>query len=202
MGSIFMLKLMKLFKDNFYHLYNRSNNKETLFHEKDNYHFFLNKYRKLDKCFDTIAYCLMPTHFHFLIKVISDDQHKITRTIGDTLSGYTKAINKRFNRTGSLFQLHTKAKLIKSQKHLTALLHYIHQNPVHSRLVNKLEDWEFSSYSDYIGIRNGTRLTTKEILALYKNIDEFIEHSNMVIDWDLSQMEPIFQMDSICILHR
>ena len=177
---------MELIKDNYYHLYNRSNNKEILFYNQENYLFFLSKYNKLINYVDTLAFCLMPTHFHFLIKINSNDQNKITRMIGDILSGYTKAINKSLNRTGSLFQLHTKAKPIKSQKHLIALVHYIHQNPVRSKLVSKLEEWEFSSYRDYIGVREGKLTLTEEILSQYKNIDEFIEHSNMTIDSDYS----------------
>ena len=177
---------MELIKDSFYHIYNRSNNKEILFHTRENYLFFLKKYNKLIKHINTLAYCLMPTHFHFLIEIKSSDQNKITRMVGDILSGYTKAINKSLNRTGSLFQLHTKAKQIKSQKHLIALVHYIHQNPIRSNLVTKLEEWEFSSYRDYIGVREGKLLVKEEILSQYKNIDEFIEHSNMTIDWDYS----------------
>jgi len=177
---------MELIKNNYYHLYNRSNNQQILFHNHDNYLFFLKKYNKLAKYVETLAYCLMPTHFHFLIKIKSSDQNKITRMIGDLLSGYTKAINKTFNRTGSLFQLHTKAKHIKSQKHLVALVHYIHQNPIRSKLVTKLEKWEFSSYRDYLGNRDGKLPAKEEILSQYKNIDEFIGHSNMTFDWDYS----------------
>ena len=173
-------------KNNYYHLFNRSINEENIFYNDDNYLFFLRKYNKLTEYVDTLAYCLMPTHFHFLVKITTNETSKLKRAIGDLLSGYAKSINQQLNRHGSLFQQHTKAKYIKSQKHLIALIHYIHQNPVRSKLVNKLEDWRYSSYKDYIGIRNGKLPSTKELLSLYKNIDEFIEHSNMILDWDLS----------------
>lgn len=57
----------------FYHVYNRTNNKELLFKEHENYFFFLRKYKQyLSSYIDTYAYCLMPNHFHFLIKVKED----------------------------------------------------------------------------------------------------------------------------------
>ena len=166
-------------------MYNRSINDEKIFYNKENYLYFLKKYYKTSEYVDTLAYCLMPTHFHFLIKVKSDETNKLKRVIGDLLSGYARAINRQMKRHGSLFQQHTKAKHIKSQKHLIALVHYIHQNPVRSNLVKKLEDWQYSSFRDYIGFRNGKLPFTNEILSNYKNTNAFIEHSNMKIDWDL-----------------
>ena len=173
----FIVVKMILEKDNYYHLYNRSINEEKLFYNRENYIYFLKKYNKLVNLVNTLTYCLMPTHFHFLIKVTTHDSYKLNRAIGDLLSGYAKAINIQQNRHGSLFEQHTKAKPIKSQKQMIALVHYIHQNPIRSKLVKKLDDWEFSSYRDYIGVREGKLPLKEEILSQYKNIDEFIEHS-------------------------
>jgi hypothetical protein len=47
-----------------------------------------------------------------------------------------------------------------------------------------LAEWEFSSYRDYIGIRDGKLIAKEEILSQYKSIDQFIEHSNSTIDRD------------------
>ncbi len=175
---------MNLAYDNYYHLFNRSINEEKIFYKEDNYLYFLKKYHKLTKYIDTLAYCLMPTHFHFLVKIINEDTNKLKRAIGDLLSGYTKAINRQLNRHGSLFQQHTKANIIKDQKQLVASVHYIHQNPSRAELVKKLEDWVFSSYPEYIGLRKGKLPKTEMILSMYKDTNEFIEHSNLRIDWD------------------
>ncbi|MBX3042095.1 MAG: transposase [Candidatus Kapabacteria bacterium] len=167
---------MKFYENTYYHLYNRTNNEEALFRSEENYIYFLKKYRYyLDEYFDTIAYCLMPTHFHFLVRVKCFKKMDITfevesiysRTISDKigilLSSYTKAINKRYNRHGSLFQNHSHAKPVPSDPYLITLLTYIHQNPVRSKMVNKAEQWVFSSYQDYIDLRNGT-LPSKDII--------------------------------------
>ena len=78
-------------------------------------------------------------------------------------SSYTKAINKRYNRHGSLFQAHFNAKSVSSDEYLITLLTYIHQNPVRSGLVAKAEEWLYSSYQDYIDYRKGT-LPSKELI--------------------------------------
>ena len=76
------------------------------------------------------------------------------------LSSYTKAVNKQRNLNGSLFAQNTKAKQVSSERaqedYTLACFHYIHQNPYVGGLVTDLADWEYSSFNDYAGLRNGT----------------------------------------------
>ena len=81
---------MHMFPNKYYHLYNRSNNNEILFKTTENYLYFLKKYRfYLEPLLDTLAYCLMPTHFHFLVYVKTVDTENINFKIGTFLSSYT-----------------------------------------------------------------------------------------------------------------
>ena len=162
----------------YYHLYNRSNNEEIVFRTGENYVYFLKKYRlQLHNLVDTITYCLMPTHFHFVVKVRTMDEDALQKTIGLLLSGYTKAINKRYHRHGALFQPHTKAKEIVGDRYLLTLISYIHQNPVRAKKVVKPEDWPYSSYCDIAGMRNGT-LPDKDFYRKYfKSEIEFQRYS-------------------------
>ena len=130
----------------------------------------------------TLSYCLMPTHFHFLIYIKSEETELIKKNIGILLSSYTKAINKAFSRTGSLFQNHTKTKLITNESYLLTLTNYIHQNPLRIGLVKNIVDWEFSSYRDYIGKRKGTLIDKTLIQKEFNSIDEFILFSSQKID--------------------
>lgn len=124
----------------YYHLYNRSNNGEAIFKQHENYLYFLKKFRnRFETDINVFAYCLMPTHFHFLVEIITDDIDRLKKQIGIHLSSYTKAINKAFKRNGSLFQQHTKAKLIDDENYLLTLLAYIHQNPIRSNLVDNFK---------------------------------------------------------------
>jgi REP-associated tyrosine transposase len=178
---------MNFSQNNFYHIYNRGNNKQIIYFNRDNYLFFLKKIREnLLKHFDVLAYCLMPNHFHILgfSKENIDNQLAI-RSIAITLSSYTQALNKQNSKTGNLFQRKTKAKAINSEtNYLLYCINYIHQNPYKANLVNKIEDWEFSSFRDYIGIRNGTlcNINFGEKLLGVVNSREFYDISYTNID--------------------
>ena len=130
----------------------------------------------------------MPTHFHFLVYVKSQETERIRNSVGILLSSYTKAINKRHHRHGSLFQLHTKARCIDDEGYLITAVTYIHQNPVRAGLVKKPEDWEFSSYLDYLGrggfeLGDGDRLVLDKhkVLSYFSSIQEFREYSNTLL---------------------
>jgi len=167
-------KDMFFIKDCSYHIYNRSN--EIVFHNRENYLFFLRKIREhiLPYC-DILAYCLMPNHFHLIVTVKAEgaafidnirleEMQVLSRGIGTILSSYTQALNKQQGRRGSLFAHKTKAKILNDSKDNYALncFMYIHQNPILANLVDKMEEWEFSSFPDYIGNRKGT-LVNKQL---------------------------------------
>jgi hypothetical protein len=78
---------------------------------------------------------------------------------------YTKAMNKRHDRVGALFQGSFRAIHVNQNNYLVHLSRYIHLNPVVTGLVERPEDWEFSSYREYVGVRNGT-LPAPEIVVL------------------------------------
>ena len=167
----------------YYHLYNRSNNEEIIFRTDENYLYFLQRYREyFENEFATLAYCLMPTHFHFLVKVRAEKPENLSDTIGAFLSDYTKAFNVRFERHGSLFQPRTKAKEIDSEEYLITLITYIHQNPVRAKLVNKQEEWKYSSYLDLVGMRDGSLPSKDYILQYFKSLTDYKMYSEEIIE--------------------
>lgn len=102
-------------------------------------------------------------------------------------SSYAKGINKQLTRSGNLFQQKTKAKFTNEAKDYSATaFHYIHQNPVRAGLVNKPEEWRFSSYQDYAGLRNGRLCNEQKASELFNlnEIDLFAE-TMKTIDQDL-----------------
>jgi putative transposase len=114
----------------FYHIYNRGNNSQKVFFNRENYLFFLRKVKKHISPFASIiSWCLMPNHFHFVVFVFHDEvevesdnlieqniktikTQTLNQSLGVLLSSYTRAIQKQEKITGSLFQKRTKAKLI------------------------------------------------------------------------------------------
>ena len=166
---------------NLYHIYNRGNNKQPIFFKRENYFYFLNKVKKyIFPCSDILSWCLMPNHFHFLIhandetvKIIKETPIKInalTEGFRLLLSSYTQGINKQEIRTGNLFQQKTKFICITegSVNYGYSAFQYIHQNPFKANLVNKLEDWEFSSFVDYAGLRSGHLCNKKLAFSLFE----------------------------------
>ena len=149
---------MQFSSDNFYHIYNRGNNKQLIFPQERNYDYFLNKVKiEIRPLCDIIAYCLMPNHYHLLLYINEDckaleivqRQPLLARKIGTIQSSYTQGVNKQENRTGSLFQQKSKAKLIDTNNYALTCIHYIHQNPMRAKLVKKMEDWKYNQVGDW-----------------------------------------------------
>ena len=172
----------------FYHIYNRGNNKQPIFFEKKNYHHFLKLFDKYLASFvDVYAYCLMPNHFHFLIKikefaettvvfkttVVSTKPSPLEKAFKTFFMAYAKGINKAYSRTGALFQQKFKKKEITDDGYFTSIIQYIHANPIAAGLCNSYEDWEFSSYNAIIG-NKPTKVKREEVIEWFGNREIFI----------------------------
>ncbi len=160
----------------YYHIYNRANGFENLFVNEGNYNFFLEKIKHhLAPILNIHAYCLMPNHFHLLVKIKSEEEiisvienqtpnykesrtylkfdtldkfvsYFISKQFSNLFSSYTQAFNKQQKRTGSLFQKGFKRKEVASNDYLKELVLYIHCNPVHHRFVEDFKRWKHISY--------------------------------------------------------
>lgn len=95
----------------------------------------------------------MPNHYHLLIQATTDAVSHAMQRFGIS---YTKAINKRFDRVGAVFQGAFRTKEVENDEYLLHLSRYIHLNPVRAGLVAAADEWAFSSYRDFLGLRNGT----------------------------------------------
>lgn len=131
-----------------YHIYNQGNNKEPLFRDTDNYGYFLSKIEKyFPEFFDIYAYCLLSNHFHIVLKMKDEvDNDKATRAISNCFNAYAKAINKRYNRTGSLFRDRFRRKIIENESYLKNVIAYVSSNAVHHKFKESVIEWPWSSY--------------------------------------------------------
>jgi hypothetical protein len=185
----------------YYHVYNRGVNYDKIFFSRENYLFFLRRLRQygLDEKSETdtsqtsevsetsevlgrsgvfdgsevseiIAYCLMPNHYHLLVRPAHDNLSHSMQLFGIS---YTKAINKQQGRVGPLFQGQFQAAHIPTDDYLLHVSRYVHLNPVEARLVKCAEDWEFSSYRDYLGLRQGTLPSPDVVLSQFDSIDAY-----------------------------
>lgn len=155
-----------------YHIYNHSIGTSNLFREEANYYYFLNLFKKHIYPFTEVySYCLLPNHFHFLLKIESfklieelmkikgynistnvtmNPSQKISHLFGNMFNAYAKGINKRYHRMGSNFIARVKRKAVYNKDYLMQLILYINLNAVHHGFANNLEDWPHSSYRHII----------------------------------------------------
>jgi putative transposase len=142
----------------YYHIYNRAARQSSLFREPTNYLFVIGRMQKYSRslALSMIAYCLMPNHYHFLLRQDGDAPAGLLAQ--RVFNSYTKAFNKRYGQTGTLFEHRFQAKAIKNENHLLHLCRYIHTNPVKDGLVADVADWPYSNYLEWVGERKGTLL--------------------------------------------
>jgi putative transposase len=159
----------------FYHFFNRANSQtDKLFYQERNYRYFLKLWTDyMDRHFEVWSYCLIPNHFHFLVRVREADlPFPIMESWRRLAISYTQAINKQENRRGSLFQEHPKYLLVSTDAHLMSLVRYIHNNPVHHGLTEQLETWHYSSYPTFFS-STSSRVKCAEVIALFGSIAAF-----------------------------
>jgi len=116
----------------------------------------LNKFDKNDNIVDIIAYCIMPTHIHFVLKQAKDKG--ISTFMNNLLNSYTRYFNTKHKRKGPLWESRFKRILVKTDEQLLHLTRYIHLNPVTAYLVEKPHMWAFSSYKEYLSNSSGNKI--------------------------------------------
>jgi len=183
----------------YYHVYNRGVGKMVIFKDQQDFHVFLSRLKEnifpslkiippedrhqgknhtpyIRKtlpvgAFSLITYCLMPNHFHILIK--QNTNLSITKLISKVCTSYSKYFNKKYERVGSLFQDKFKAEHVNKNEYLLWLSVYIHLNPRIANLVINDTGWKWSSYPEYLNLSPESICEKEIILEQYKNINSY-----------------------------
>jgi REP element-mobilizing transposase RayT len=174
----------------YYHIYNRGNNSQPIFFENENYRYFLQLIKKyLEPVADIYSYCLIKNHYHLLIRVkpvneinaekltyTTKDKPKkvsVTLQLSHLFNAYTQAINKRFNRTGSLFEPKFHRIEIDTDEYLIQSILYIHNNPVKHNVCKQAKDYFWSSYNPILSNTNENK-DFGHVLYLFGGRENFI----------------------------
>jgi len=172
-----------------YHIYNKAVGNELLFRTEEDYKYFLQKLsRFILKVADIYAYCLIPNHFHILLKIkepneipllakINEDDYSnyLMNTFRNFFNSYSKSYNKIHQRQGRLFILPFKRIIVEDYYYFVVLINYIHRNPLHHKLVKQFSEWEYSSYHTFLSDKT-TKIDRDEVLSYFDSVADFIEY--------------------------
>ena len=172
-----------------YHIMLRGINQQVIFEDDEDYRKFIEtlKEYKAVSGYKVFAYCLMSNHIHILIKVGKEDLDVIMKRIAGS---YVYWYNWKYYRKGHLFQDRFKSEPVEDDEYFLTVLRYIHQNPVKAGIVEKLDEYEYSSYNEYmenndtfIDINFVYEIIDKEAFEKYnaeENEDKCIEIDDLV----------------------
>lgn len=149
-----------------YHIYNRGAGRHPIFMNRGNYVYCQRLMRRYRRKYgvSVIAYCLMPNHYHFMLRQEADVP--LSKFVGVLFNAYTQALNRQQRRTGTLFESRFKHVSVQDDVYAVHLCRYIHLNPVKARLVPVPEAWPFSNYRAWIGLR-GDDLVDEPFIRAY-----------------------------------
>ncbi len=185
-----------------YHVYNKTNNKEKLFLNDENYAYFLKRTAVyINPYFDVFVWCLLPNHFHMMVRVKEESsikkflQSKVTEemtkndykylehkiTLNEFLAtqwqklftSYAMAFNKMYNRSGNLFYRPFKRIVLEDENHITQLAVYIHANAQKHKLVKDFRKYKWSSWHTYLSDAT-TNLAKNFLLDWLGGVNNFI----------------------------
>ena len=182
--------------DKYFHIYNHAIGTDNLFTIDKNYTFFLFNFKDyISPYADLAGYCLMPNHFHLIVRFHSFDaiqkvflernivkesnidsdmmSELLSRQFSNFFNRYAKSFNKQEYRRGSLFMAAFKRKPVESDHYLRRLIRYVNMNPVKDNFVNSAPDWKYSSYSSLISLKP-TLLIRDEVIELFDGLENFI----------------------------
>lgn len=169
----------------FYHIYNRGVDKRIIFLEPSDYQKFFDNLKKLQKTgfiylqqreaigMEIYAYCFNPNHFHLLVRQTKGDG--ITKTMHRLSTSYTMYFNKKYHRSGSLFEAEFKAIHVHSDPYFHWVTAYINANAEVHQLTKNALNYPWCSLSEYAGSANGLlkKDSIEFVLRQYPNLRVF-----------------------------
>ena len=163
-----------------YHVMLRGINKQIIFESDDDRYQILSTLKRFidAKKFLLYGYCLMDNHVHLIIQELEDD---ISTAIKRICSSYVLWYNKKYERSGHLFQERFRSEPIENDSYFMISLRYIHQNPIEAKICKELMDYRWTSYKEYI--QEPILIDTELCLSLFSSdedmaVDLFIDYMN------------------------
>jgi putative transposase len=150
-----------------HHITTRGNRRSDIFKDEEDYIIYLAIVKEVkDKLpFELYCYCLMTNHVHLEIKTFDISTSIIMKRINQI---YAQYFNKKYNYIGHVFQDRYHSEVIKDDSQILTTTRYIHLNPVKANMVERLEEYEYSSYRMYIGNKKEKLISSERVLSFFK----------------------------------
>jgi putative transposase len=157
-----------------YHVINRGNGKQRVFHKNKDYNAFFRLMKEAKKRYplNIYAYCLMPNHFHLVL--MPDQPHHLSKWMHWLMTIHARRYHYFYNTSGHIWQSRFKSFIIQNDEHLITVLRYVEANPVRGKLALSSKDWLWSSHRERIGKESGKILDALPI-KLPSNWNEYVD---------------------------
>ncbi len=206
----------------YYHLYNRGINKRIIFKDDKDYKAFLSylkfylttidlrglssqvkvppsrKLKNYQGEIELLAYCLMPNHFHLMVRQNSD--YGISHFMSSLITKYVRYFNTRYKRIGPLFQGRYKAVQIFDEYQFSYLTKYIHRNPINlstyedSPRRSNLVDYKYSSYGNYLHLFEQEWVSTQDVLSYFSKTNHKLSYQSFVEESEIDDITRIIPL--------
>ena len=186
-----------------YHAMLRGIDRQQIFEDSEDYFRFLDIVQECrEVCgFELYAYCLMGNHVHLLLKVQEENLETVFKRIGGR---YVYYYNVKYRRVGHLFQDRFKSEPVEDDAYFLTVLRYIHQNPVKAKICNKVADYHYSSYAEYL--HKSDTVDTDFALGMLAK-EEFIEFNNarnddQCLEITVPKRSPVTDTEAMVIIEK
>ncbi len=157
-----------------YHVLNRGNGKQVVFHKDQDYEAFIDLMvkTKAQYAIKIFAYCLMPNHFHLVVMPVQAEE--LSKSMQWLLTSHVRRYHRHYGSSGHIWQGRFKSFIIQNDNHLLTVMRYVEVNPVRAALVGSAKEWIWSSHRELIGEKSPF-LVDKTPIELTQNWNRYVD---------------------------
>jgi len=158
-----------------YHVLNRGNGKQCIFHKDQDYNIFIETIKEAKSKYriKIFAYCLMPNHFHLIIMPVQAKE--LSNFMQWLMTCHVRRYHKHYETSGHVWQGRFKSFIIQKDNHLLTVLRYVEGNPVRAGLVNSAKAWKWSSHRESSNMKPRL-LTSEPPIILSQDWSRYVDH--------------------------
>jgi len=166
-----------------YHVINRGNGRQEVFHKEKDYEAFVKLMKEAKERYPVklYGYCLMPNHFHMAVR--PEKGEELSRWMQWLMTSHVRRYHRHYGSSGHVWQGRYKSFMVQEDSHLLMVLRYIEGNPVRAQIVTSAKEWGWSSHNEVLG-REKRGLIDKVPIEIQKEWTEYVDQPLQENDLD------------------